>query len=239
MSDLIIWLISAVVLLLGCWIQTALGFGMAVVAAPVVVLIEPHWVPVVLTFTALPLCAMNAWNQRDALEIRTMIVPLITRIPGTSLGTWLLLQLNTTGLRIIVSLCVLLAVIITTFNGKFTATPVSLGWAGFFSGITGTTTSIGGPPMALVMQHGNPRTVRANISMFFTYGCIVSIIGYAIAGILSVDLLIDGLSFLPCILIGFYYGIRLRGYVDGARFRPLILGLCTVAALVALVGAIY
>ena len=239
MPDLIIWLISAAVLLLGCWIQTALGFGMAVVAAPVIVLIEPRWVPVVLTFTALPLCAINAWNQRDALEIRTMIVPLITRIPGTSLGAWLLVQLDITGLRIMVSLCVLLAVVITWFSGKFTATPSHLGWAGFFSGITGTTTSIGGPPMALVMQHGNPRTVRANISLFFTYGCIVSIIGYTIAGILSIDLLIDSLSFLPCTLIGFYYGIRLRGYVDGDRFRPLILGLCTVAALVALVGAIY
>lgn len=239
MPDLIIWLISAAVLLLGCWLQTALGFGMAVVAAPVIVLIEPQWVPVVLTFTALPLCAINAWNQRDALEIRSMIVPLITRIPGTGLGAWLLLQLNITGLRILVSLCVLLAVVFTLFSGKFSATPTRLGWAGFLSGITGTTTSIGGPPMALVMQHGNPRAVRANISLFFTYGCIVSIIGYTIAGIMSIDLLIDSLSFLPCTLIGFYYGIRLRDYVDGDRFRPLILGLCSIAALVALIGAIY
>jgi len=239
LPDLIIWLISAAVLLLGCWIQTALGFGMAVVAAPIIVLIEPQWVPVVLTFTALPLCALNTWNQRDALEIKTMILPLLTRIPGTTLGVWLLLQLDTTGLRILVSLCVLLAVLITLVSGKFTATRSHLGWAGFFSGITGTTTSIGGPPMALVMQHGHPRTVRANISLFFTYGCIVSIIGYAVAGILNIELLIDSLSFLPCTLIGFYYGIRLRGYVDGDKFRPLILGLCTVAALVALIGAFY
>lgn len=223
--------------MLGCWIQTALGFGMAVVAAPVIVLIEPRWVPVVLTFTALPLCAINAWNQRDALDIRSITIPVITRIPGTTLGAWLLLYLDTTGLRILVSLCVLLAVIFTVFSGKFNATPARLGWAGFFSGITGTTTSIGGPPMALVMQHGHPRTVRANISLFFTYGCIVSIIGYAVTGLLTVRLLIDSLSFLPGTLVGFYYGIKLRGYVEGEKFRYLILGLCTIAALVALAGA--
>ena len=239
MPDPVIWLVSAAVLLLGCWVQTALGFGMAVIAAPVIVVIEPRWVPVVLTFTALPLCAINAWNQRDALDIKSMIVPLLTRIPGTSLGAWLLLQLDNSGLRILVSACVLFAVAITLVSGRFTATPTHLGWAGFFSGITGTTTSIGGPPMALVMQHGDPRSVRANISLFFTYGCIVSIIGYGIAGILNVELLVDSLSFLPCTLIGVYYGIRLRGYVDGAKFRPLVLGLCTLAALVALVGAIY
>ena len=224
-------------LLLGCWIQTALGFGMAVVAAPIIVLIEPRWVPVVLTFTALPLCAINAWNQRDALEIRSIIIPVITRIPGTICGAFLLLYLDTKGLRIMVSLCVLLAVVFTAFSGKFTATPLRLGWAAFFSGITGTTTSIGGPPMALVMQHGHPRTVRANISLFFTWGCIVSIIGYAAAGLLTVRLLMESLSFLPCMLVGFYYGIKLRDYVDGDRFRPLVLGLCTLAALIALTGA--
>ena len=239
MPDFAIWLISAAVLLLGCWIQTALGFGMAVIAAPVIVLIEPQWVPVVITFTALPLCAINTWNQRDALDIKSMIVPLLTRLPGTTLGAWLLVQLDTTGLRIMVSLCVFLAVLVTLASGKFSATPARLGWAGFFSGITGTTTSIGGPPMALVMQHGHPRAVRANISLFFTYGCIVSIVGYSIAGLLNIKLLLESLSFLPCTLIGFYFGVRLRGYVDGAKFRPLILGLCTVAAVVALVGAIY
>ena len=33
--DMLTWSIAAISLLVGCWVQTALGFGMAVIAAPI------------------------------------------------------------------------------------------------------------------------------------------------------------------------------------------------------------
>lgn len=238
MTDSIVWFISALVLLFGCWLQTALGFGMAVVATPIIVIIKPEWVPVVLSITALHLSAVNAWNQRDALHFTDMAVPVLTRIPGTMAGIWLLMQLNARWLQILVALCVLLAVFISLSSKQFKATPASLGWAGFISGIMGTTTAIGGPPMALVMQHGDPRTVRANLSLYFTYSCMVSLAGYAMAGMLSWNLLLVSISFVPCALTGFFWGIHARGYIDGGKFRPLLLVLCSCSACLALVTAL-
>lgn len=238
-SDLTAWLISALMLFLGCWLQSAVGFGMAVVAAPVIVLVRPEWVPYVLVITALPLCLINMWHQREGLQPRAMLVPMLTRIPGTVTGVWLLLHLNTVRLQIAVSVCVLIAVLISARSVHFDATPGRLGWAGLAGGFMGTTTSIGGPPMALVMQHGHPLAVRANLSLYFSFSVMTSIIGYTAAGMLNGHLLLVSLSFLPCPVLGFALGARSRAYVDRNRFRHALLGICTVAAIVALAGALF
>lgn len=239
MIDLSDWLIAALSLALGCWIQTALGFGMAVVAAPVIVFFTPEWVPVPLTVTALVLSLLNTLNQYQDLEWQALRIPFLTRIPGTIVGAWLLLQINQTGLQIAVALCVLLAVLISWFGTQFSYTPKRLGLAAFISGIMGTTTSVGGPPMALVMQHGNPATVRANLSLYFAYSCTLSLISYAWIGKLDQHILLVSASFIPAAAIGFLIGIRSRSYVDAGRFRPMLLILCSLSGIMALTGALW
>ena len=236
--EISIWLITALSLLVGCWIQTALGFGMAVFAAPIMVMIEPSWVPAVITFTALLLSILNTWNQKQSLQVKHLLLPIVTRIPGTLIGAWLLLQLSVFWLQVCVSICVLLAVLVSYFGKQFPYTSKRLAFASFVSGITGTTTSIGGPPMALVMQHGEPKTVRANLSFFFVYSCSVSILAYAYLGLLTSEILFMSLSLIPVCLFGFVLGKKTQAYVDAGRFRPLLLILCSCAGIIALIGAI-
>ena len=236
--DWLVWSIAALSLLIGCWIQTALGFGMAVIAAPIIVLFKPEWVPVVLTMTALFLSLLNTWDQREHLETQYLSASFISRIPGTFLGAWLLMQLDTAWLQLLVAAFVLLAVVISYLGKQFTYTPKRLAFASFISGITGTTTSIGGPPMAIVMQHGAHQTIRANLSLYFSYSCIVSLIAYGYMGLLTHSILIIGVSFIPVCLFGFIGGIKARTYVDGGLFRPLLLILCCISGSIALIGAL-
>ena len=236
--ELSTWIITALSLLLGCWIQTALGFGMAVFAAPILVMVEPLWVPAVITFTALLLSILNTWDQKHSLQAKQLYIPMLTRIPGTLIGAWLLMQLTIFWLQVCVAICVLLAVLVSYFGKQFPYTPTRLAIASFVSGITGTTTSIGGPPMALVMQHGDPKTVRANLSFFFVYSCSVSIAAYAYMGLLTDTILLVSLSLIPVCIIGFILGKKTQPYVDAGRFRPLLLTLCACAGLIALFGAI-
>jgi uncharacterized membrane protein YfcA len=232
------WLIAAVCLLAGCTIQTALGFGMAVIGAPILILVNPLWVPVPITLVALVLSIFNTWNQRQDLELEQLKLPFITRIPGTIFGAWLLSNLNVFWLQIFVSTCVLFAVAVSLLHKQFDYTPTRMGIAAFVSGIMGTTTSIGGPPMALVMQHGKSASVRANLSLFFAYSCSISMISYYMIGILNAELIWTSISFVPTAVLGFFAGVKLRPYVDAGRFRPLLLLLCGVAGLIALIGAL-
>lgn len=92
--------------------------------------------------------------------------------------------------------------------------------------------------MALVMQHGQPKTVRANLSVYFSYSCTLSLAGYAWMGLLSMEVLVSTLSFIPLALLGFFTGIKARAYVDAGRFRPLLLWLCGCTGVFALLGAL-
>lgn len=237
MFDLTWWL-AALALAAGCLIQTALGFGMAVLAAPIIVVLRPQWVPVVLTVTALVLSLMNVWHLRRDIQIRAMLAPIITRIPGTLIGTWILLQLPVQALQLLVAAAVLLAVMVSAFGRAFEATPTRLGLAGFVSGIMGTTTSIGGPPMALVMQHGQARTTRANLALYFAYSCVLSLLSYQFSGLLTATLWLESLSFIPAALVGFALGRLGQNWVDD-RFRPLLLILCSISAGLAVTGALF
>ncbi len=236
--DILSWSIIAASLLIGCWIQTALGFGLAVFAAPIIVSLKPEWVPVLITIVALIISVLNTYNQREDIELKELNIAFITRVPGTLAGVYLLSLLSEVWLQLAVALCVLLAVVISYFGKQFDYTPARMGWAAFVSGITGTTTSIGGPPMALVMQHGKATTVRANLSLYFSYSCILSLVGYAWMGLINTEILSAAALFTPICLLGFLSGIRARGYVDAGRFRPLLLILCSVAGGFAMLGAI-
>lgn len=211
---------------------------MAILAAPVIVATKPEWVPVVLSATALILSLINIYDLRKYIEFSSLRIAFITRIPGTFVGAALLSQLSLSSLQLLVAATVLLAVILSLIGKQFHYTPTRLAMASFVSGITGTSTSIGGPPMALVMQHGDPKHIRANLALYFGYSCIISLISYALIDRLSLTLIWVSLSFAPVCIAGFILGKRWRGQLDAKRFRPALLFICGVAGLFTLVRAL-
>lgn len=229
------WWYCALALLVGCVIQTAMGFGLALVSAPVIVMIKPEWVPYVLSITTLILSVKNTFNQRADIQWRVLMPAIFTRIPGTMVGTWILLSISLMWLQLIVAITVLAAIYVTSRMQPFASTSLNMGVAGFFSGITGTTTSIGGPPMALVMQHSEGRHTRANLSIYFLYSSALSLLFYSGSGLMNEELWFASLSMLPIAILGFVAGKRLQNRAD-KRFRPLLLGICGVSAGAALVN---
>lgn len=232
------WFICAAALLIGCTLQAAIGFGMALISAPIIVMIKPEWVPYIMAVMALTVSLNTVRDQYADIQWKNMISPMLARIPGTILGTWLLVVMSLQHLQIAVALMVMLSVFITMRLKPFPATSTNLGIAGFISGITGTTTSIGGPPMALVMQHSTGATARANLSLFFVYSCIISIAGYHMAGLMTLHSWLVGFSLVPMAFIGFWLGKRIQKFVDN-RFRPILLTMCTLSALTALGNAVF
>ncbi len=97
---------------------------------------------------------------------------------------------------------VLLAVIGCLSPYRLNATPVSLFAAGFCSGVMGTAASIGGPSMALLLQNESGNRIRANLSMFFVVGSLISLVMLAFSGLMSLAQLGFGLLLLPAVLIG-------------------------------------
>jgi hypothetical protein len=107
--------------------------------------------------------------------------------------------------------------------------------AGTVSGFGATTAAIGGPPLALVLQHRSGSALRSTMGAYFVLGTMITLPAIAGAGRFGTDEFLVGIALIPGALIGFAVSGPLRSRVDAGRVRPLVLGLASIAAVVLIV----
>lgn len=232
------WAVALVIVAIGAIIQGSIGFGLNVVAAPVIVLMEPSMVPGPLLVTAFAMTAFVAARERAALELRGLGWALLGRVPGVILGTWAVTALTQRSLEIGLGVMVLIATVASVSGLRVARRPVTEVAAGAVSGFTGTTTSIGGPPMGLLYQHDTAALSRANISWFLLFGVGLSISLLAAAGEFDSRDLALGLGLVPGVLAGFALSGRLTPILDSGYARPVVLVASAVGALLVLARAL-
>ncbi len=96
--------------------------------------------------------------------------------------------------------------------------------AGTLSGFMGTTTSIGGPPMAMVYQEDSGAIVRGTLSVFFAVGVAFSLVGLALVGRLGSWELVHALVLIPGAIVGFSVSNRTTHLLDSGYTRAAVLG---------------
>lgn len=224
----------AVTLVVGAAVQGLVGLGLGLVSAPVVTLLDPALMPQLLIWLAATLPLLTLTRERADIDWRGLAWVLPARIPGTAVGVALLAVFSTRALGIGVGVMVLAAVLLTVRAVRLPVNRISLVVAGLVSGITGTATSIGGPPVALLLQHRPPRQVRTTLAVFFVAGASLSLAGFALAGELRLEVALLALVLSPCLVVGTLLAIRLRGRLHERALRPAVLAVCAASALVLL-----
>ncbi len=215
-------------------VQTAIGFGLALVAVPFLILIDPQMVPAPIVMIAFVQLLLSAWVHRADIQWRPIAIATLARIPGTALAVWLMSVTDIEGIKILIACSVFAAVAISLLNIQAEPNTKNHIIAGFFSGLGGTATAIGGPPMALLYQHQQGDFVRANLSSFFAIGSLISLAGMAMGGFVTSQSWIYFLYFLPATLIGVWLGMKVKHLLKPALMRPAILILCSGSAAVLL-----
>lgn len=229
------WGLAFLVVMFGALVQTSIGFGISIVAAPILVFINPAWVPTSLLIAAISQLVPAFLQQRRGTQWRGLRIALLARIPGTLVGIGLLLVMTVSGLMVMIGAATLIGVVLSLTKVRLMPTDRNLGWAGFVSAIMGTTTSIGGPPMALVMQHADAVHLRANLTAYFLVGALISFAAQWSAGYVTNASVLAGLLFVPASLIGFGLGSVVVRHIPVTAFRYGIIVLCGIAGTLALV----
>jgi len=222
----------------GSMVQGSLGFGLAVVASPLFMLIDPRLVPVTLLVNALAISIVNAWNLRREIILKELLAAFIGRVPGTILAAYLLSRVSSQTLGMLVGCSVLIAVFINSSRLEIRVNRLTSLIAGFFSGLMGTSSGIGGPPMAILYQKEEPRKARANLAFYFVISCIFSLAAIHQAKGLDSDILLVSLSMIPAALVGTWLARYPLRFMTVKTFRFGIMVLCSVAALGVLATAI-
>lgn len=223
------------VVYLGAVVQASIGIGVGMIASPMLALADPDFIPAVIVMSVLPLTFAVAWADRRHVERRDVAFALAGRVPGVIVGAAIVAALSDSVVAIMVAASVLLAVAASLTGFRFRPTDRALVIAGLASGFSGTTTGVGGPPMALTYQHSDPATMRSTISAFFSVGSMLSIGALALAGEIGVRQWQLTLLLLPGVALGVATSRRYQDRLNPAVIRPAVLTICTIAAAALLV----
>ncbi len=227
-------LLAGAAVLVGAVVQGAVGLGVALIAAPVVTLLDPTLMPGSLLVVGFALPLLSLISEHQDIDRRVGWV-LLGRVIGTAPGVLVVALLSPQDLAVGVAVLTLLAVALTVRAVRITPTPISLTGAGVFSAVGATAAAIGGPPLALVYQRADAATLRSTLALVFTLGSLLSLAALAVAGELDGREVWAGVAMLPFFLVGFLLSLRLRRHLAGARFRAAVLIVVTCSALVLLV----
>lgn len=215
----------------GACLQGSLGFGLGLVAAPVLVLVDTSLVPAVVLGIGVPLTYLVAWRERRSLAVRPVAWAITGRIPGTVLGSLAVIAFSQQALAAVFAVALLIAVGLSVVSIGVVPSPTSMFWAGLGSGAMGTATSVGGPPMALLLQREPGPELRAALGAFMAFGATLSLTTLAIVGEFDAGDLRMTLVLLPAVLIGFVVSRWTNRILDRGYTRPAVLAFATLSAL--------
>jgi uncharacterized membrane protein YfcA len=226
--------IAALLIFVGSFVQTAIGFGLAIVAAPLLFLVSPDYVPAPICLVALFISILNALKHRSSIEIGGLKMALIGRVPGSVAGGLLLVLVSTDLLALWLGVLVLFAVAVSLLPFRIEPTPTRMGIAGFFSGFFGTSSAIGGPPMALLLQHQEANQLRGNLSAFFVFSSLISLCVHLPAGFLTWHHLWITLPLIPASWLGYKLARLTTASLPKDKIRIAALILCSVSGATAI-----
>ena len=229
--------LALLVVAIGTAVQTSIGFGLAMVAAPALLLIDRQFVPAPLIVAALVLVSWMSWDERGAINKAHFKAALAGRLCGSPPAAFLIGTMSALAFDIVFGVLVLLGVLISLIHSNIRATPKTVFFATMASGFMSVISSIGGPPVALIYQNSKGPELRANLSALFVLGCIVSLISLAFVGRFSLMDFYRGTLLSIGVLIGVPLARPLQKHLDRQKARPYLLGLCAISALLVLIKA--
>ncbi len=228
-------LLAGTVVALGAVVQGAVGFGLALVAAPLLALLDPALVPVPLIMLATVHAVLAMLRESREVDWHGIGWAMVGRLPGTALGVLAVTALPQRGLAIVIGVCVLAFALLSMVAWQPRPTPGALLVAGVASGAGGTAASIGGPPLALLYQHTSGPRVRATMAAYFVLGSAVSVAALAMAGQVGTRQLMATMVLTPFLVVGFALSGPACRVLDAGWTRRAVLAVAAGSA-VLLIG---
>jgi uncharacterized membrane protein YfcA len=233
--DIDVLAIAILVMAAAATVQASVGFGANLLAAPTFAILDPDLVPGPIFVATGVLTLATALRERDAVDRQVVGWATAGRLPGAVAGALVLATATDRSIQLMVGIAILVAVVLSSGVIRIPERRRTFFGAGVVSGFGATTASIGGPPIALVLQHRKGPALRATMGAYFAIGTMITLPAIAAAGRLGRDELLVGAALIPGALLGFAASGPLRPRVDAGRVRPLVLGLAAIAAVVLVV----
>ena len=215
-------------------LQASVGIGLALLAAPLLALVDPRLVPGPMLLAGSLLALASAYRERHGVDARSFGLALLGLAMGTIVGAVALRALRTAPLGKVFAVLVLFAVALSVSGLRVRPTRQTLFAGGAAAGVMGTMVGIHGPPIALVLQHAPPVQARAMLGAFFFVAYVGSVLALTTFGLFGLLQLQFAAELLPGVVAGLCVAPLLAGFVNPRRLRVAILSISASSAIVLL-----
>lgn len=204
-------------------LRSALGFGEALIAVPLLVLVIPVEVAaplaVLVSITVAVVILIQDWRK---VQVRAAGWLVVSTVFGIPLGLWLLASIVEDVVKAI------LAVVIVSFSAYclVSRTPVELkddrfAWLfGFLAGVLGGAYGMNGPPLVIYgsLRRWSPEYFRATLQGYFLPASLIGMAGYWLAGLWTADVTRYYLLSLPVVVAAILLGRLIHARLKDGRF---------------------
>ena len=190
--------------------------------------------PAPILVVGMVVAVWGAWRERGNIAGAEIVAGLGGRILGSALALALLLVFSDQNSFYVLFGVLILVAVVLRLLGKQVAFTLANHWMlSTVSGVMGTITSVGAPPMAILYRGQRPDKVRPTLNALFFSGCTVGLISMGLAGRLAMMHLFLSVVILPGVVAGIWLARYFR--TDNARKLSSIMLTVSGAAAVALI----
>lgn len=219
------------------YVQGCAGFGFSMVAVPPMMMVMPPTtvVPILVLLSLLNTTYLALRYRRHVLP--GLVGPLCAGgLLGLPVGMLFLTRVPGPGFKIACG-ALIIAVAVAVFTGwrhPIRNRLVALCSMGVLSGALNGSMSLSGPPVILFLaSQDTPRDVfRANLVAYFTLLNIVAVPAFIAWGLVTREVVLDTLVFVPILIPATLLGARMGGRIPEKSFQKLAM------ACVAVLGAL-
>lgn len=212
-------------------LQVSIGMGFGMLASPLIALIKPELVPGSILAMGLFVAFSGAWRERANISRKELKLGVGGRIVGSMMAFIVLLIIpDVESFFIVFGVVMLAAIAMTAYGRKIAFTDKNLLSLSVVSGLMGSITAVGAPPMAVIYHDRDPAIVRPTLNAFFFSGSVLGLISLGSSGWISAQDFIAAVIFLPAMFLGILVSGPFKG-LPTKLMSNMLLGLSALASI--------
>ena len=215
--------IVLVIIFLSTLVQSTFSFGGALIALPLLAfIIDIKEATPLMTMLSCSIALVIVIKKRQDIQTRNAWRLIVSACLGIPPGIFFLSRVEGSILKMVLALTVIVFTIITLISLK-TIQLKNINYAfgfGFVSGIFGGAYNISGPPVVLYgsLMNWSPALFRATIQSYALFTNIFAILGHALAGNVTRDVLIYYACSLPIVGLSIWLGNLIHQAIPAEKY---------------------
>jgi uncharacterized membrane protein YfcA len=237
-------ILCGIVILSASIIKGITGFGFALLAVPFLSLLFPMQVlvPAMSLFNLITSLVLLL-KMKEKIKAYLFIPMFIASLGGIPLGVYALEYISSDTLRLITGILVIIFSLRmlgkVRLAKRFLKYPIF--FAGFVSGILGSSISVGGPPLVIAMNRKGYKKnhFRGIFAWFSTFSSFFTTAAFLMKGMIEKESINLALFCLPLLFFGSHIGAKFSTKIEPEKFRKLVIGINIVTGTFIVLSALF